>query len=152
MRYQNRFAGGMDRIERRPIAAMRNIDRHSNLVHARDDLQTKLAQARISRIRRSATQPVVNVRELGDALPEVVAVVDIVDTTKMLRVLLADQDSYLAKLLGAREITRSIHAQKAIRMRRDKSVQALDVLHRTLVHVAFGEPYGWMKNSDAGAL
>ena len=61
------------------------------------NLRSELAQARIDGIGRSAAEPVMYVGKLRNALAQAIEVVDILDGAKMLRILLADQDSDLAR-------------------------------------------------------
>ena len=75
---------------------MRNVHRHTQSVHARDDPDPVLAQSSICLIAGSASDPVASIGKLGNPLAQSVEQVHILDRSKVLRVLLADYDADLA--------------------------------------------------------
>ena len=76
---------------------MCSIDRHSNLVHAFDNLQTKVANAIIAPLRAAITDEVAAVvSQQRDALSERIKIVHVVRRPEMFRILHADNDADLA--------------------------------------------------------
>ena len=149
MRDQHRFLRDIAGIQGRPVAAMGNVDRHADLVHALDNARTVAAQTLILRAGRPAADPVAPIGELRNPLAQTVEAIHIVDGSKMSRVLLADQDSDFARGFGPRQVGWSVDAQKVRLVRGYKGIPSADVAQRSCVDVSCVVPYGGMKNRDS---
>src|SRR4029453_12632584 len=91
---QDRRFGNLKRIECRLIAAVRDIDRHSYLVHTFDDGNAEITDSVVAPLRAPVANEVAAViREQRDALTELIEPVNVVWGSKMLGVLEPQNDA-----------------------------------------------------------
>ena len=127
MSNEDRPSGGLDSVQGSPVAAMRDVHGHANLVHAPNDRHAVFAQATIFWPRRSTADPVAAIRQLRDPLAQTVEAIHILDRSKVFGILLADQDADPAERLGPFEIGGALHTQELVLMRGDKRVPPVNV-------------------------
>ena len=95
------FRRGLDHVQRGAVAAVRDIDRHAEPVHPRQNPFTVSGEAPLPGIGGAAAQAIVVIGELGHALPQFVERIDVVHRPEVIRILLADDDPEFSLGLGA---------------------------------------------------
>src|SRR5579862_10041007 len=113
---------------------MRNIQRHSDLVHAPDDARSVLGQSPVHRVGGSAAEPVPVVGELRNTLADAIEKIDVLLGSEMRRILLAQHDSDLAQRLHMLEIVAAVDAVKFSGMRGEKRVPVRQIAERGVVY------------------
>src|SRR5262249_51139125 len=91
------LGGSCDSVQCGPVAAMRHVDRHAQLVHSLENLGAILGQADIVGLCGSSAEAVPAVGELRDPLAHGIETVHVVDRAEMRRVLLPDYDADFAR-------------------------------------------------------
>ena len=78
VRDRDRLLRDLDRVERRPVAAVRDVHQHAGLVHRRDDLGAEVADAAVHAVGAAGAEQVLAVvGELRAALAELVEGLDV---------------------------------------------------------------------------
>jgi hypothetical protein len=109
----------LDRVERRPVAGVRDVHEHAGLVHRRDDRGAEVADAAVHAIRAAAAEQVLAVvGELRTALAELVERLDVLRPAEVLGVLQAHDDRDLAGRFRAVEVGGLVHDGEQIRIAR----------------------------------
>src|SRR5687768_3722969 len=115
MRNQHGFLGDLESVNGGAIAAVGNIDRHSDFVHSLDDADAEVRNAFVTPLGRAVADQVAGVvSQLGDALADTVKEVDVVDSAKLFGVLQANQDADLARAFYAIEIGRTVDSHEVL--------------------------------------
>ena len=138
-----------DRVHRGAVAAMRNVDGHTDLIHTLHDLNAVGAEAGVSPVGRSPAEPVAAIGQLGDPLAETIKAVDILNGLKMRGVLLADQNADFAERLCPFELGRVLDPLELLAMRGDERIPPDDVLQRLGIDVAIRIPDSRVENGDS---
>src|ERR1044072_2578925 len=139
-------------IESRAVAAMRNVNSHSNFVHAFDNRNAKVRDSFVAPLRRAVADEISRVvSELRHALAQAAKEIDVLRSSKMLGVLKTEHDADLSRLLNVLEIGNAIDAHEVISVVGDKTVPASEVLQRALVSIRTTETDRLVKDIDRGA-
>src|SRR3982074_732070 len=93
---------------------MRNVHCHTQFVHALDDPDPIVTQSSICRVVGSASNPIASIGKLGNPLAQSVEQVHILERSKVLGILLPDQDADLAHCLDTCEIDRSVDTNEVV--------------------------------------
>jgi RimJ/RimL family protein N-acetyltransferase len=113
VRNQHRLLRCRDGIERRPFAAMRDIDCHPHGIHSRHHRLTELRQAPVSHRRTSRAETVLGViSHLREALAHLVKRIEVVEIAQMVGILHSEDNADFPLGLRPREIGASIDAQE----------------------------------------
>src|SRR6266849_5936349 len=107
----------------------------TQFVHALDDPNPIVTQSSICLVAGSASDPVASIGKLGNPLAQSVEQIHILDRSKVVRVLLADQDSDLAHRLDTCEIGRTVDTHEVVTMPGHKVVPKRHVSQRFSVYV-----------------
>ncbi len=117
VRDRDRLRRELDRVQRRAVAAMRDIDEHADFVHGLDDLLAEIADAAVHAVRAPrAEQVLAVVSQLRAALPQLVELLDVARRAEVLRILHAHDDGNLALLLRSIEIRRRADEREHVRV------------------------------------
>src|SRR5947209_7508586 len=123
MRDQYWLLGDFKRVQRRAIAAMRNIDSHAKLVHPRDDRHPEVADAIVASFGGTVSDQIPRIiGELGDALAEAEEKVHVVGPAEVFRILEPQQHANFAGFLQLIERTRRVNTHQAMAMMRNETV------------------------------
>ena len=152
VRDENRLRGGFDHVERRAVAAVRDIGGHAELIHTCQDSLAIFRQAFFRGIGGTASQTIVAIGELRNTLPQLIERVNVVHRAEVIRILLADDDPEFPFVLGAWNVGGTAHADEVFRVRVDKTVPTGDVGRRLGVGVALDIANRGVEDSDAGIL
>ncbi len=109
-----------------------------------------ISQTGIVGIGRTATQTVVIVGQLGNALAHLIESVDVENGAEVAGILLSYEDADLPGGLGSNEVGRSLHPDEILGPRGDQPVPTLDVGERCRVDVAGVVAHRCVKHSDPG--
>ena len=97
MRDQDRLLRDLESVERRAVAAMRNVHGHPDLVHPLDDRDAEIADAFVAPFGRAVADQVARVvSELRDALAEAAERIDVGRAAEMLGILHAQNHADFA--------------------------------------------------------
>ena len=115
VRDEHWFLRDLERIERRAVPAMGDIDRHADAVHALDDRDPEITEPFVTALGRAVADEVATVvRQLRDTLTKSVERIDVIGSAKVLGVLNAEDDADLSGGLDAVEVGRAVDAQKIL--------------------------------------
>src|SRR5262245_61220655 len=94
---QHGFFGDLESVKGGAVAAMRDVDRHSDFVHALNDADAEVGNTVVAPLSRAVADQVASVvSQLGDALADAVKEIDVFRTAKLFGVLQTDADADLA--------------------------------------------------------
>src|SRR6185369_10542891 len=148
---QDGFLRDLKGIESGAVTAMRDVDGHSDLVHAFDDRNTNVRNPFVPSFRRSITDKIAAViSELRNALAQTAKEIDVIRTTEVFRILEAQHDADLPGLLNALQIGHAIDAHEIIAAIRNKAIPTREVLQGIFISIGTTHANRLMKNADAG--
>src|SRR5215217_7182687 len=140
MRNQHRLLRDLKCIQSRAVAAMRNVNSHSHLVHAFDNRNAEVGDSFVAPLRRTVTDEIsCVVSELRHALAQTAKEIHVLGSAEMLGVLKTKHDADLSGLLYAFEIGEAVNAHEMVSVVGDKTIPACEVLQFTLVGVRTAE-------------
>src|SRR6185369_1487123 len=151
MRNQHWLLRDLKGIQSRAVAAMRNVNSHSHLVHAFDNRNAEVGDSFVAPLRRTVTDEIsCVVSELRHALAQAAKEIHVLRSSKMLRVLKTKHDADLSGLLHAFEIRHAVDAHEMVSVVGDKTIPAGEVLQRTFIGVWTAEADRLVKHVDCG--
>src|SRR5206468_9968375 len=115
--------GDFESVERRPVAAMGDVNSHSHLIHALDDGHAELTNAVVAPLRASVTNQVAAVIcQQRYTLPQLIESIDIVWGAKMFRVLQSQNNADFAGALRSVDACCVVYAHEVLAVMRNKSI------------------------------
>src|SRR5689334_22268416 len=123
MRNQDRFFRNLKSIKRSAVPAMRNVDGHSDLVHALDDGDAKIADAFVVALSRTIADHISTVVcELRNSLTQRTKEINIIRPTEMFGILQPKNDSDLSRRFNVIKRRRSVDPHKMIIVMGDEAI------------------------------
>ncbi len=123
MRDGDRLGREFDRVERRAVAAVGDVDQHADLVHRLDDCHAEIGDAAVDTLGTAAADEVLRiVGELRTTLSELVEHLHVLRLAEVLGILQAHDDADLALRLGAVQIGRLADEREQVRMATDEAL------------------------------
>jgi hypothetical protein len=150
MRDQHRAFADLERVERRAVAAVRDIDGHPGLVHARHDRHAEIGQTVVAALGGSIADQIARViGQLRDPLAGSVEQIDVLGGAEVFGVLKPEQDANAARPLNPIEIRGAVDPQEPLILVGEKRVPRREELHALRVRVGSADPHGDMEHIDA---
>ena len=148
---QHRRFGDFKSIKRSAVAAMRDVDGHSHLIHPIDYSNAEITDSVVASLRAPvADQVTAVIREQRHTLPELIETIDIVRAPKMFRVLQAQDNADFAGVLGSVDACRVVHAHQVLSMMRNKSIPQTEKPHHLVVCIWSDRSYSDVHHVDPG--
>ena len=159
VRDECRLLRKLERIERRAVAAMGRVDRHSHLVHPLHQRHAEIGEAAIHTFGGAAGEPVLRVvRQLRHTLAVVEELIDrlervarvVVRAHEVVGVLRAEQNPCLSRSLDRREVGGAVDAHEQVAARGNQGILALEVPEPLDVRVRPAEADRGVEDVDPG--
>src|SRR4029079_7369728 len=120
---QNRLLRNLESVERGTVATVRHVNSHADFIHALDDGDAEIGDTVVASFSRTIADQIARVvSELRNALAEAAKEINIVRTPEVFRILPAENDPDLARLLDSLQVGRAVDAHEGIAVVRDKTV------------------------------
>jgi hypothetical protein len=142
--------GKLESVQRRAVAAMRNVHGHPDFIHALDDGGAEITDSVIAPLGRAvADQVTAVVSELRNALPESAKEVHVGGGAELVGILKPEQDADLAGSLYAVERRRVVYPHEMLAVVGDEAVPRGEEPQRRQISLRPAKPDGDVKDIDA---
>ncbi len=134
---QDRLAGRLQRVEGGLVAAMGDVNGHTDLLHPLHDRRPENRKAAVAPLQKAAADPVVEVvRQLRDPLSEAEELVHVGGRTEVGRFLERQHDADSTGLLGALDVLQAADPLQQVGMGGEEAVPASEKAQGVLVVAA----------------